>query len=187
MKSLGNRFIVTRAGPHIQIAEPSAANELLDLALKAGEHTRRVLFFCGCQWPRRNGEIACHRSAVAELVLQAARGRGASIEIVEWPGGQPKRIDLDVTPDVLASVRKGRKTVPLRGTIDVAQIGGLAWGSIATIRSEHDALHRIVGPAHWQTEQWSLPVFPLNAESLPESEQAAAQLRQSLGLEPAST
>ena len=58
MKSLGNRFIVTRTGPHIQIAEPSAANELLDLALKAREHKQRVLFFCGCQWPRCNGEIS---------------------------------------------------------------------------------------------------------------------------------
>src|ERR1700722_11407963 len=31
MKSLGNKFIVTRTGPNIQIADPGAADELLDL------------------------------------------------------------------------------------------------------------------------------------------------------------
>lgn len=187
MKSLGNKFIVTRTGPHIQIAEPSAANELLDLALKAGDHKRRVLFFCGCQWPRCNGEISCHRSTVAELVLQAAQRRCEPVEIVEWPGGEPDQIDLEVTPDVFASVRKGRKTVPLGETTDLAQFGGLSWGSIATVHSRDEQLSRIVGPAIWHTDKWCLPVFPTDADDLPEYEKEAARLRLSLGLEPAST
>jgi hypothetical protein len=187
MKSLGNRFIVTRTGADIQIAEPSAANELLDLALKAGGHKQRVLFFCGCQWPKCNGEISCHRSEVAELVLQAAQRHGESVEIVEWPGGEPKRIDLEVPPGVYASVRKGRKTVPLGGTTNLAQIGGLSWGSIATVHSGQKQPHRIVGPAIWQTDKWSLPVFPTNAGGLPEYEKEAARLRLSLGLERIST
>jgi hypothetical protein len=186
MKSLGNTFIVTRTGPHIQIAEPSAANDLLDLALEAGDQKQRVLFFCGCQWPRCNGEISCHRSAVAELVLQAAHRRGESIEIVEWPGGQPNQIDLKVTPDLVGSVRKGRKTVPLGGTTDLAQVSGLPWGSIATVHSGGEQLHRIVGPAIWQTDKWSLPVFPMNAGSLSEYEKEAGMLRLNLGLEPVS-
>ena len=45
MKSLGNKFIQTRTGPFIQIAEPSAADELLDLALESAGHKQRVLFF----------------------------------------------------------------------------------------------------------------------------------------------
>src|SRR5262245_2176608 len=35
MKSLGNKFILTRTGPSPQIADRSAAGELLDLALES--------------------------------------------------------------------------------------------------------------------------------------------------------
>jgi len=59
MKSLGNKFIQTRTGPDIQIAEPSAADDLLNLAVESARHKQRVLFFCGCQWPMCDGEIAC--------------------------------------------------------------------------------------------------------------------------------
>jgi hypothetical protein len=89
MKSLGNKFIQTRTGPNIQIADPSAAEELLDLALDSGRTKQRLLFFCGCPWPRCNGKIACHRTTVAGLVLEAAKKRGVPVEIVEWPGGDP--------------------------------------------------------------------------------------------------
>lgn len=186
MKSLGNKFIQTRTGPDIQIAEPSATDELLDLALESAGHKQRLLFFCSCQWPRCDGEIACHRSTVAELVLKAAQRRGVSVEIVEWPGGQPKQMDLDVMPEVFASVRKGRMTVPLGATTDLAQMAGLPWGSIATLHSAGEKLHRIVGPASWQTDKWCFPVFPTNADGLAEFEMEAAMLRRNLGLEPAS-
>src|ERR1019366_9161049 len=166
MKSLGNKFIQTRTGPDIQIAEPSAANELLDLALDSAGDKQRLLFFCSCQWPRCDGEIACHRCTVAELVLKAAQKRDESVEIVEWPGGEPKEIDLDVTPEVFASVRKGRMTVPLGQQPDLAVVAGLPWGSIATVHSAGNKLYRIVGPAIWQTEKWSLPVFLSDADGL---------------------
>ena len=185
MKSLGNKFIQTRTGPFIQIAEPSAAGTLLDLALESAGHKQRLLFFCGCQWPMCDGEIACHRKTVAELVLQAAQKRGESVEIVEWPGGEPSQIDLDVTPQVFAAVRKGRMTVPLGKQPNLAVVAGLPWGSIATVRSSGDKLYRIVGPAIWQTDKWSLPVFPTDADGLAGFETAAAKLRRSLGLESA--
>jgi len=140
MKLLGNKFIQTRTGPFIQIAEPSAADELLDLALESASHKQRLLFFCSCQWPMCDGEIACHRSTVAELVLKAAKRRGESVEIVEWPGGEPRQIDLEVTPQVFASVKRGRMTVPLEGNSNLAEVAGLPWGTIATIRSAGDRL-----------------------------------------------
>ncbi len=46
--------------PNIQIADPSAAYELLDLAL--ARKKQRLLFFCSCPWPRCDGKIACHRN-----------------------------------------------------------------------------------------------------------------------------
>src|SRR6478736_5910064 len=41
MKSLGNKFIETRTGPDIQIAEPTAADELLDLAVDLARRKQR--------------------------------------------------------------------------------------------------------------------------------------------------
>jgi len=35
MKSLGNKFIETKTGPNIQIADPTAADEPLDLAIES--------------------------------------------------------------------------------------------------------------------------------------------------------
>ena len=123
---------------------------------------------------------------MAELVLQAAQRRGEHVEIVEWPGGEPGQIDLDVIPEVFASVRKGRMTVPFSKQPDLAVVAGLPWGSIATVHSAGDKLYRIVGPAIRQTDKWSLPVFPTDAEGLPEYEKEAETLRRSLGLESAS-
>jgi hypothetical protein len=188
MKALGNTFIQTRTGPNIQIADPSAADELLDLTLEAAERKQRLLFFCSCQWPRCDGEIACHRTTVAGLILQAAQRRGVSVEIVEWPGGKPKQIDLDVTPKDFAAVRKGRMTVPLGTQPNLAEVAGLPWGSIATLHSNGEKLHRVVGPAIRQPDQWVLPVLYPNfdhATSLTEHESEAKKLRRALGLEPA--
>ena len=123
---------------------------------------------------------------LAELVLQAANRRGEAVEIVEWPGGEPRQIDLDVTPQVFAAVRNGRMTVPLGKEPNLAVVAGLPWGSIATVHSAGDKLYRIVGPASWQTDKWALPVFPTDADGLPEYENEAAKLRRSLGLESAS-
>lgn len=123
---------------------------------------------------------------MADLVLKAAKRRGESIEIVEWPGGEPRQIDVDLTPNVFASVRKGRMSIPLGGKPDLSQVAGLPWGSIATVHSAGDRLHRIVGPAVWQVDKWCLPVFPTDADGLAACEGAATELRRNLGLEPTS-
>ena len=158
-KLLGNKFIEMRTGPDIQIAEPGAADELLDLALDLAGKKQRLLFFCGCQWPKCDGKIACHRTTVAGLVLKAARMRGVQIEVVEWPGGEPKKIDLDVTPEDFAANGKGRLTVPLDKRVELAKIAGLPWCSMATLHSNGEELHQIVGPAIRQPDQWVLPVL----------------------------
>jgi hypothetical protein len=187
MKSLGNKFIQTRTGPNIQIAEPAAAEELFDLALDVGRRKQRLLFFCSCQWPRCDGEIACHRTTVAELVLKAAKKRGVPVEIVEWPGGEPKQIELNVTPQVFAAVRKGRMTVPLGSGPNLAEVAGLPWCSIATLQTKGEKLHRVVGPAISQTTGWALPVFPYfpdPATGLSECKKEAEKLRKGWGLTP---
>jgi hypothetical protein len=185
MKSLGNKFIETKTGPSIQIADPTAADELLDLAIESALDKQRVIFFCSCQWPKCDGEIACHRTTVAALVLEAATKRGIHVEVVEWPGGDPKRIDLEVTPKDFTAVRKGRKTVPLGKRDDLAEIAGLPWSSMATLHSGEETLHRVVGPAVSQTSGWVLPVlywFVDPTTGLNEYEQEAKKLRNEWGL-----
>jgi len=179
MKSLGNLFIRTGTGPQIQIASPAAADGLLDLAIDLTGHQQRLLFFCSCQWPRCDGSIFCHRATVGELVLQAARKRDLAVEVVEWPGGQPKEIDLDVSGQVYAAVRKGRKTVPLGHPSNLAEFAGLPWCSKVTLHSNGSSLQRFVGPVIWQKDQWALPVL---ADDAPDAE----RLRRALGLESAS-
>jgi hypothetical protein len=185
MKGLGNKFILTRTGPIVQIADPSAANELLDLALESATHKQRLLFFCSCQWPKFDGEPACHRTTVAELVLKAARKRSAALEIVEWPGGKPKQIELDVTPEVFAAVRRGRKTVPLCKQPDLPEVAGLPWCSTVTLKSNAETLHRVVGPAIRQPDQWVLPIMsdPLDASAtIADYRNEAEGLRRRLGV-----
>jgi hypothetical protein len=186
MKSLGNKFIQTRTGPNIQIADPSAASELLDLAVEAGQRKQRLLFFCGCQWPRCDGEIACHRTTVAGLVLKAAQKRGVPVEIVEWPGGKPGVINLDVPPKILGAIKRGRISVPLDEP-NLGQLAGLPWCSVATLHAGHERLHRLVGPAIRQPGQWVLPICEADLEGeapLTAYEREAASRRRGLGLEP---
>jgi hypothetical protein len=190
MKSLGNNFIESRSGPNIQIADPSAAGELLDLALDAARARRRLLFFCSCQWPRYDGEIACHRATVAGLVLKTARKRDVRVEVVEWPGGKPQQIDLGVTPLVFAAVRKGRMSVPLGNEPDLAEVAALPWCSIATLHADGHALRRVVGPAIRQPDQWVLPIlyrFFDEATGVVKYQSEAEKLRRSWGLEPSSS
>ncbi len=187
MKSLGNKFIETRTGKPIQIAQPQAADELLDLAIESGTHKRRLLFFGSCQWAKSGGKIACHRCTVAGLVLKAARRRRVATEVVEWPGGAPKRIELDVSAAHFAAVRKGRMTVPLGTSVDLATVAGLPWCSVATLHAGGETIRRLVGPVVRIGGGWALPVlfffFDPDA-TLNEYETEAVKLRKSWGLEP---
>jgi hypothetical protein len=186
MKRLGNKFIETGTGPSIQIAEPSAAEELLDLAVESARHKQRLIFFCSCELPRSDGAVACHRATVASLVLKAARKRGVHVKVVEWPGGDPKRIDLEVPPKHFTAVKKGRMTVPLGRKVDLAQFAGLPWCSVATLHSSGDRIHRVVGPAVCHTSGWALPVlwcFFDPTTGLKEYEKEARKLRREWGPE----
>jgi hypothetical protein len=66
-------------------------------------------------------------------------------EVVKWPGGDPNRIDLQVTPTDFAAVRKGRLSVPLGKQVDLAEVARLTCSSIATLHSGEETLHRVVG------------------------------------------
>lgn len=181
MPRLGNKHVLSRTGPFIQIADPDAADDLLGLALSQPE--RRVIFFCACKWPRCDGEVACHRAEVGRLVLAAARRRGLVLDVVEWPGGRPRRIELDVPATILRALRAGRTTVPLPTDVDLATVAGLAWGSVAELRSGGEGCVRLAGPAVKQPGGWALPIL---GDPGSDPEGRAALFRRDHGLEPLS-
>jgi hypothetical protein len=80
MRSLGNRFILTRSGPRIQIEDPSDAALLLNTAQDLARKNQRVIFFCSCEFPWLEGSgEECHRTTVAGLLLKAAKERKLSL------------------------------------------------------------------------------------------------------------
>lgn len=186
MKSLGNKFIETRSGPSIQVAEPAAAQELLNLAVELADQGQRLLFFCSCRFPRNEGKTACHRETVAGLVLKAARKAGVQVEVIEWPGGQPEQVELDVPPETFKALKRGRVTIPLEQAVEFSVFRCLPWGSIVTVRADDKEMRVITGPASWQKGQWLLPVFWFYFDpdtEMSEIEREAAKLRKSGGFE----
>ena len=128
--------------------------------------------------------MACHRDEVAELVLKAARKKHRAIEIIEWPGGGPKRIEIEVPPKVFQAV-KHRKSIPLGKRIDLAKYGGLPWGSTVAVTSSEGRMKVISGPALFERNEWMLPIYKTlqpDADAK-EIERKAAELRRDWGLE----
>lgn len=186
MKSLGNNFIQTRSGPSIQIADPAAAQELLDLAVDLADENQRLLFFCSCPLPKQEGKTACHRNTVAGLVLKTAKKSGVHVEIIEWPGGEPEHAEIDVPSESYKALERGRVTIPLEKKSGSPKFRCLPWGSTVTVRAGEKEMRVISGPASWQHGQWLLPVFWFFFDpdtDLSEIEKAASKLRRSWGLD----
>lgn len=185
MKSLGNRSVATKTGPRVEIDNPAAAEELLDLALRLAEGKQRILFFCACRYIRLDGQMNCHRDVVADLVLDAARQRGLSVRVVEWPGGEPANLELELSPEVWNAFWSGRKTIPLDDSASLEELVALPWCSIVTLRCEDNSLPVFAGPARFEKE-WVLPVVGLPEEykaKLPEIKREAQRLRRYFGAE----
>ena len=156
MPRLGNRSIATGEW-RIQIDDPSAAKELLGLAMTNYAHRRRLLFFCACA---DVDVLTCHRTTVAGLLLKEAKSAGRHLEIVEWPGDTPTRRTVQVNPAVVKAIIRGRKTVPLGRAIDLAEMAVLPWGSVVTLQAGDQSLPIVSGPAKYQGG-WCLPVLEI--------------------------
>ena len=97
MKALGNRSIITKRG-RMEIADPNAANDLLEHVLQAHNQKRRVLIFCACEYPGTVHSPSCHRATVAGLLLKAAHRKGVRLRVAEWPGGEPRGPSFALAP-----------------------------------------------------------------------------------------
>ena len=145
-----------------------------------------MMFFCGCANQKEEGKITCHRWMVGALLLKAARRQGINIEIVEWPGGAPRRIEVPLSHKDFASVERGRMTIPLGKRPALEEVAGLGWGSVATVCCGEEQIYRVVGPVIYRGQQWHLQVLEYDdelANSHAAYERMAASARKSWGLE----
>jgi hypothetical protein len=183
LPGLGNRFIVSRQGPKIQIDEPGAVQELLSLALRFSKQHRRVLFFCGCAWPRENGVTCCHRDTVAELLLIAARAAGQSIEVVEWPGGEPGQFLWTGDGRLAKALAVERARLPVGESFDLAEAGTLPWGTILEIDADRQP-RGLIGPVQYSAGGWTFPLLQSikGDENTKAAFEQASDLRRRLGL-----
>ena len=159
MPKLGNKYLLADTGPPIEIADPSAAEDLLNLASNRLGTSNASSSSVAANGQERVKDLRAIGTEVSSLVLKAAKKRASHVKVEEWPGGEPKQIDLDLQPKDFAAVKKGRWTAPLGEKFDLAKFAGLPWCSIATLHSGGETLYRIVGPAIFQTNGWVLPVL----------------------------
>ena len=152
MPELGNTR-VQEGGDGIEIQTPGAAKDLLTLALE--DLSRRVIFFCACEDP-----ASCHRKIVGELILKYAKEQNAAVQVVEWPGGEPGTLTIDVPQATLRKIERGAKSLPIPSSMTVGAAVSLPWGSIATLQAGAESTTVLMGPAQFNAAGSHLRVFP---------------------------
>jgi hypothetical protein len=164
IQDLGNLAIATGSGG-VQIKNPAAVAELVDLALHAADEHRRVIFYCACEFPSLNGALACHRRTIADLLLAHAKKIGRSISAVEWPGNAPTETRLSVDKKMFSAIMRGRMSVPFADD-RLPTFAALPWASMLTVECDDDGRTGIVavGPARFAASRngggfWYLPVI----------------------------
>lgn len=159
MRSLGNKRIVSRSGPPIQINDPAAVEELLGAGLARIAKRQRLIIFCSCGLPGRPGEHgSCHRATVASLLLKTAAKRNVSLTIAEWPGGQPRSATVRISDAGAHRVMGGALNAVLGTRQPPADPLGLPWGSIVRFKSPDFQRQAIADPPVFRGGKWLLPL-----------------------------
>jgi hypothetical protein len=180
LRKLGNARIGSGRGG-IRIADHSGADDMLELVLDAAKDHRRVIFFCACERP-----CACHRAVVAGLLVKIARRKGVPLNVVEWPGGEPEAIEIDVPNKAVKDVLRGGNRVPLAASHpkQIRKLAALPWCSRVGLRSGSGGVAIICGPAQLAAD-WYLPVIGPDVSKPDDTIKAlrkeAERLRKSLG------
>lgn len=153
MASLGNLAVLPNS-PYdgIKIKSPAAAEELLDLALERAKRKQRLIYFCACELP-----CDCHRYTVAKLLIKAAKRRGVSLEVVEWPGGEPSTFEIQVPSREVPKDHSSR--LHLESVRPLSKFAGLAVGSLVDVVSDGRERTVAVAPAMYAPKGWYLPIL----------------------------
>jgi hypothetical protein len=179
MSELGNANIDAKERePSIRIRDPKAAAALLELASARPE--RRVIFFCACEYP-----AWCHRHTVSKLLLAEARKRKVPVTVVEWPGGEPKKLELKVARSTMAKLLGGR-LARLPVPAGLTEAASIPWMSTARLTCGGDEVFASIGPARFGSHGSHLPIFASDASEQVISTEAVG-MRAELGFEPLAT
>jgi hypothetical protein len=162
MPKLGNKRIKTKKGVPIQIADPTAAKDLLDLIVDRAKNRRRVIMFCACEEPllrMDDGYPSCHRVEVASLLLKAARKRGLKLELSEWPGESPESIRVKADDLQQKALANDARYIPI-GSVDsrLPSIAVLGWGSNVRFDTPEKSWTVVTGPASIGKAGWRLGI-----------------------------
>ncbi len=164
IQDLGNLAIATGSGG-LQIKNPAAVAELVDLALHAADERRRVIFYCACEFPSLDGALACHRRTIADLLLAHTKKIGRSISVVEWPGDTATETRISVDKKMFSAIMRGRMSVPFADD-RLPAFAALPWASMLTVECDEDGRTAIVavGPVRFSASNngtgfWYLPLI----------------------------
>jgi hypothetical protein len=163
MPKLGNKRIVSKKGKRIQIVDPNAAEDLLDLLIEKAKARRHVVMFCACEesildWG--DGMPNCHRVEVASLLLKAAKKRGLMLQMSEWPGESPVSLRVKANDSQTRAFATGAHYIPI-GSVDarLPAMVTLGWGSNVRFVSPDKTWTVVTGPASVARNKWRLKVF----------------------------
>lgn len=170
MPELGNRAVIENTGENVTIADPAAAGSLLNRAISERSRSRRIVFFCACPYQVEDGHPVCHRYEVGSLLLKQSQERNQPIVVTEWPGTEPQIITLTISSDVLKTLRRGMKSIPLPRDFTLDRIASITWGSVVHCSSDGEPYNARVGRAKWRPNGWYLPVIHL----LPKNDSVAS-------------
>jgi hypothetical protein len=162
MPKLGNKRIKSKKGKRIQIADPNASKDLLELIVDKAKIRQRIIMFCACEEPilkMHDGFPSCHRVEVASLLLKAARERGLKLELSEWPGESPVSIRIKADELQQRALATGARYIPI-GPVEsrLPTMAVLGWGSIVRFDTPQARWTVVTGPASIRKDRWRLEV-----------------------------
>jgi len=178
LRKLGNANIGT-GEKGVRITNPAGFEELLQLVINADRQNRRVIFFCACESARY-----CHRATVARFLHKIATRKRSPLTIIEWPGGEPKAVQLTVSAKAIKAVEHGGRRIHVNDLPPktLGKLMALPWCSHVDLRSDDTNLGIFSGPAQLAAD-WYLPVvgFRRKADIAKELKAKSVKLRKALG------
>lgn len=160
MNRLGNKAILTHE-KYGTLIDPTAAADLLDLALEMLARRRRLIYFCSCFSPTDG----CHRHWVAPHLLQVAERRKQPVTVVEWPGfdSEPRAVPaVRTTEKAVNNINSGRVSLPLGPDLPAPELLALPWFTLVDLVEEKTGKKldfMLTGPARHRAGGWQLPVM----------------------------
>ena len=93
--------------------------------------------------------------------MKYAKQRRVRVQVIEWPGGEPDTLKIDMLPATLRKIERGAlKSIPIPVVDTVSTATVLSWGAIATVQAGTGRTKVLIGPAYFNAAGSHLRVFP---------------------------